>query len=128
VLNRKFVFPANDQKLESLTLVSSDGGKTLTLTIQLDGKAITLPCGYREWKKARAPLLAGKLAEFPDEPTAGTFAWPGDDTCAIKLCAFETPYHTMLTLQFNGDQVTLDSEANVSFGQTKRPQLIGRSE
>ena len=128
VLNRKFVFSPNEQELESLLLVSSDAGRTLTLTLRMDGKAITLPCGYHEWKKARAPLLAGKLAEFPDEPTAGTFAWPGDDTCAIKLCAYETPYHTMLTLKFNGDQVTLDSEANVSFGQTKRPQLTGRAE
>ncbi len=128
-LNHKFVFPANEQKLASLALVSSDGGKTLTLTIRMeDGKEIALPCGYREWKKTRAPLLAGRLAEFPDEPIAGTFAWPGDDTCAIKFCAFETPYHRMLTLKFNGDQVTLDSEANVSFGQTKRPQLIGRTE
>jgi hypothetical protein len=122
------VFSPNEQKLESLLLVSSDAGRTLTLTLRMDGKEITLPCGYHEWKKARAPLLAGKLAEFPDEPTAGTYAWPGDDTCAVKLCAFETPYHMMLTLKFNGDQVTLDSEANVSFGQTKRPQLTGRAE
>jgi hypothetical protein len=34
----------------------------------------------------------------------------------------------MLTLKFNDDQVTLDAEANVAFGPTKRPQLIGRAE
>jgi CubicO group peptidase (beta-lactamase class C family) len=128
ILNRKFVFPANDQKIESLMLISSDAGKTLTLTLRMDGKEVTLPCGYHEWKKSHAPFFAGKLAHFQDEPTAGTFAWPGDDTCAIKLCAFETPYHLMLTLKFNGDQVTLDSEANVSFGPTKRPKLAGRAE
>ncbi|HUC86442.1 MAG TPA: hypothetical protein VL970_14705, partial [Candidatus Acidoferrales bacterium] len=80
------------------------------------------------WRKARAPLLAGKLARFPDEPVAGTFAWPGDDTCAVKLCAFETPYHKMLKLKFVGDQVTLDSELNVSFGSTKEPELVGHAE
>lgn len=128
VLNRKFVFPANDQKIESLALASSDSGKTLTLTARMDGKDMTVPCGYHEWKKGRAPLLGGPLAQFPDEPTAGTFAWSADDACVIKLCAYETPYQTTLTLKFDGDQVTLDAETNVAFGPTKRPQLIGRAE
>jgi len=34
----------------------------------------------------------------------------------------------MLTLKFDGDQLMLDSETNVAFGPTKRPQLIGRAE
>jgi len=50
------------------------------------------------------------------------------DTCALKLCAYETPYETTLTLKFDGDQMTFDSESNVSFGPTKRPQLIGRTQ
>ena len=127
IFNRKFVFSANEQKLESLTLTSSDSGRALTLNLQMDGKAIALLCGYHEWTKARAPLLTGGLAQLPDEPTAGTFAWPADATCAIKLCAFETPYHMTLVLKFNGDALTLDAEANVSFGPTKWPQLIGRA-
>jgi hypothetical protein len=128
VLNRKYVFSANDQKIESLMLASSDSGKTLTLTTRMAGKDITVPCGYHEWKKGRAPLAAGRLAEFPDEPTAGTFAWSTGEACVIKLCAYETPYHTTFTLKFDGDQVTLDSETNVAFGPTKRPQLVGRAE
>ena len=39
-----------------------------------DGKEISIPCGFQQWKKSRGPLLAGKLAQFPDEPTAATFA------------------------------------------------------
>jgi hypothetical protein len=105
-----------------------DAGKALTLTARLDGKAITIPCGFHEWQKGRAPLMGGRLAQFPDEPTAGTFAWSTDDTCMIKLCAYETPFHTTLTLKFNGDQIALDSETNVAFGPTKRPRLIGRAE
>jgi hypothetical protein len=128
ILNRKFVFPANDQKIESLALASSDSGKTLTLTARMDGKEVTIPCGFQEWKKGRAPLMGGRLAQFPDEPIAGTFAWSTDDTCVIKLCTYETPFHTTLTLNFDGDQLTLDSEANVAFGPTKRPQLIGQAE
>jgi len=128
VLNRQYAFPANDQKLGRLALSSSDAGKTLTLTARLSGRDVTVACGHREWRKGRAPFLGGPLAQFPDEPTAGTFGWSADDTCVIKLCAYETPYHATLTLKFDGDQVTLDSEANVAFGPTKRPQLIGRAE
>jgi hypothetical protein len=128
VLNRKYVFPANDQKIESLALSSADAGKSLTLTVRMDGKDVTSPCGYHEWKNGRRPLFAGTLARFPDEPTAGTFAWSADDTCVIKLCTYETPYHTTLRLKFGGDQATLDAETNVAFGSTKWPQLIGRTE
>jgi hypothetical protein len=128
LLNRTYAFPANDQKIERLALVSSDSGKTLGLAARIDGSEINIPCGFREWKKGRAPLFGGPLARFADEPTAGSFAWPAEDTCVIKLCAFETPYHTTLKLKFDGEQVTLDSETNVAFGPTKRPQLVGRPE
>jgi len=123
----KFAFPANEQKIETVALSSPDSGKTLALSIQRDGKSVTIPCGHDEWKRSRAPLFAGRLAQFPDEPTAGAFAWPSDDTCVIKLCAYETPYHTTLTLKFAGDSMSLDSEANVAFGPTKRSQLTGRA-
>lgn len=128
VLGRKFVFPENEAKLENLILTSTDAGKTLTVTARMIGKELSVPCGYREWKASRAPLFAGSLAQFPDEPVAGTFAWPQADTCVIKLCAFETPYHTMVTLKFAGDTVALESETNVAFGPTKRPQIVGKAE
>ncbi|MGA2244673.1 MAG: serine hydrolase [Verrucomicrobiota bacterium] len=127
-LNRKFVFPTNDAGLESLTLTNPDSGKSLVLNVRLSGQDVIIPCGYHEWKNSRAPLRAGKLARFPDEPVAGTFAWPADDICAVKLCAYETPYHKMLTLKFAGDQMTLDSELNVAFGPTREPALTGRTE
>ena len=132
-LNRKFVFSAsdtgtNDLKIETMALSLSDSGKTLTLTARMNGKDVTIPCGYHEWKKSRAPVMVGRLAQFPDEPTAGSFAWRDDTTCVIKLCAYETPYLTTLTLKFDGDQVTLDSETNVGFGPTKRPQLTGHAD
>jgi CubicO group peptidase (beta-lactamase class C family) len=123
---KAFVFPANDQKIEAVSL-SSGPGNALALNLQRDGKNVTIPCGHQEWKRSRAPLFAGRLAQFPDEPVAGAYAWSSDNTCVIKICACETPYHTTLTLKFDGEQMTLDSENNVGFGPTKRPQLIGRS-
>jgi hypothetical protein len=79
-------------------------------------------------KKGRAPLFGGRLAQFVDEPISGTFAWSSDDTCVVKICAVETPFQMTLTLKFGPDQVTLSSEANVAFGPTKQPDLVGRGE
>src|SRR5205814_2281547 len=56
VMNRKFAFAGNDQKMESVALALSDSGKTLTLITRRDGQEVKIPCGYHEWKKSRAPL------------------------------------------------------------------------
>ena len=128
IFQRTYRFPANAQKFEQLSLSTPDQGKTLHCTMQIDGKSFMVPCGYQEWKEGRAPYTTGKLAQFPNEPVAGTFAWPQEDTCQIRLCYFETPFISTLTLKFAGDELTLESEANVSFGERKQPTLTGKAQ
>jgi CubicO group peptidase (beta-lactamase class C family) len=128
VLNRGFVFPANDQKLDRVSLNSTNGGKSVTLVVRLNGKEMTLPAGYHQWRVGRAPFSAGRLAQFPDEPMAGTFAWAANNTVEIKVCAGQTPFNITYRLTFAGDQVTLDQEANVAFGPRKQPTLVGQAE
>ncbi|MBI1177716.1 serine hydrolase [bacterium] len=125
-LGQKFTFPANDQKLESVELTASGDGKELTLNVAIAGQKVSIPCGHETWLKARGPYLGGALAQFPDEPLAGSFGWPSDNTCKIKVVAYETPFNTVLTLKFDGDQVAFDAEANVAFGPRKKPELIGK--
>jgi CubicO group peptidase (beta-lactamase class C family) len=127
-LNRKYTFAANERNLQSLELLSTGAGKTLTLVLQQGGKEIRYASGYRAWEKSTAPLSIDKMAQFADEPFGGTFAWLDDNTCTLKLCAIDTPYSLLVTLKFSGDQVTLDTEANVAFSATKQPQLIGHAE
>jgi CubicO group peptidase (beta-lactamase class C family) len=126
--NRTYRFPANDQKLDQISLKSSDGGRQVVLAMRLAGQEISLPAAHRQWQRARVPLTAGRLAQFPDEPVASTFAWTASDTIEIKVCAYETPFHVTYRLEFAGNQVTLDQEANVAFGPTKPPTLLGRTE
>ncbi|MHC1768835.1 MAG: serine hydrolase domain-containing protein [Verrucomicrobiia bacterium] len=128
VLNRKVVFPSNDQKVESVSLNFGDDGKSLELVLRTDGKEIRMPAGFREWAKGRALFNAGYLAQFADEPVAGTFAWPAEDTLAVEVCAYETPFNVTMKFKFEGDQVTLEREANVSFGPRKKAPLKGRLE
>lgn len=126
VLDAQYEFPANEQKLERIAINSKNEGRSLTLAIAQDGTTMEFPAGYREWKKARAAFPGGRLAQFPDEPVAGTFAWENKDTLVIEVCAYETPFHMTYKLTFDGDSVTLYSEANVTFGQTKQEPLVGK--
>jgi hypothetical protein len=50
------------------------------------------------------------------------------DTVTSRICFVETPFVTTVRLSFDGDQVRLVSEANVGFGPTKLPEIVGTSE
>lgn len=126
VLNEPYLFPANDQEVERITLSSPENGRDLTLTVVQDGKTLIYPASYRQWKQHRAAFGGGRLAQFPDEPAASTFAWESDEAVVIKVCAIETPFHKTFKLEFSDDLVTLDSEANVAFGPTKKKTLVGK--
>jgi hypothetical protein len=91
---------------------------------------MVIPCGHRQWKPGGPPVSvgAGRLRVFSDEPVAGTFGWQGDDTLAVKVCAYETPFNMTLKLKFEDDRVTLDSEPNVAFRRSSDPPLTGRAE
>ena len=126
VLNQKFVFPGNEQKLESVSLNSNDEGKSMTLVVRLSGQDMNLPAGFGHWQKGVGAVPAGRPGQFRNEPLAGTLAWTGNDTLEVKVCAYETPFHFTFRLKFDGERVTLDREANVAFGPRKQGTLVGR--
>ena len=55
-------------------------------------------------------------------------AWTADDTFTARLCFYETPFILTMKMKFAGKELHCDSELNVWFGTTKRPQLVGRAE
>ena len=122
IFGRKFHFDENAQGLEAISISRTNSDARLTLAIQQKGITVNLPLGINAWAMSRGPM-----GPFPDEPIAGSAAWTQDDTLAIKLAAYETPYAQKMSLAFNGDSVTVDSEFNVSFGPSKQPQLIGHT-
>jgi CubicO group peptidase (beta-lactamase class C family) len=123
VFGRKFVFPANEQKLETITLTPNTGSKGVTVAIQSGGTTKQFTTGYREWQKGRS-----SFGSYTNEPAAATSAWVADDTLVIKQCFTETPYYVTRKLRFDGDQVLYDAEANVGFRNTKQAQLTGLAE
>ena len=128
IAGKAFRFGTNALRIESLSVGQAGAGKELLLTMRISGREFSLPCGYRTWRTGRGPFAGGYLADFQDEPIAGSYGWKDEKTCLIKLCAYETPYHLTLALRFEGNQVTMDSETNVGFGETKKPTLVGKSD
>lgn len=121
ISGRKFVFAANDQKLEAITLEAGTSNG-LAFIVRVNGTDYRLASGHGEWKKGR--LAYGALKE---QPVALAGAWKTEDTYTAKLCFHETPTSLTADLKFSGDQVFYDAEYNVAFGPTKQPSLIGHA-
>ena len=123
IFGRKFVFPANEQKLEAFKMVPTPDEKGIMFSLQINGAESRFTAGFGEWKKGR-----GAFATYKDTAVAGSAAWASNDTCVVKLCLYETPYYTTLKMRFDGNQLFYDAETNVGFRATKQPQLVGSAE
>jgi len=125
---KRYLFPANDRKLEAVCLEGDGATGPVTLVARLNGVEQRIVCGRGSWQKGR--LTWGRLAwgELPEQPVAASGAWTANDTFTAKLCFYETPYIITVRLKFSGQELRWDAESNVSFGSTKDPQLIGRAE
>ncbi len=120
VVAKKYTFPENDRRLESITLEGDDSGDVIVATF--DGVERRIACGRGEWKKGRAGF-----GPFAEQPAAASGGWSGDAYVA-KVCFTETPFILTLRLAFADDELRLDAETNVGFGPTKRPTLVGKPE
>jgi len=123
VLGKKYVFAANDRKLETLTLERNSGNGAVTLVARFNGVERRIACGRGTWQKGRTAW--GLL---PEQPVAASGAWTANDTFTTKLCFYETPSTLTLRLKFTGQELQCNGETNVSFGPTQEPQLTARVE
>jgi CubicO group peptidase (beta-lactamase class C family) len=116
-----YEFPANDRKLESITLGGDNKDGPVTLAITSGGVHQKISCSSGKWNVGR--LAYGM---FPEQPVAASGAWTSDDTFTAKICFYETPFCVTMTLKFSGTQLLYDTTSNVAFGPTKPPQLVGK--
>jgi CubicO group peptidase (beta-lactamase class C family) len=123
VAGKKYVFPTNDRKLESIKIESDGKDGSLTLVTRVDGAERRIACGRGGWQKGRAAW-----GRFPEQPAAASGAWTEDDTYTAKLCFYETPFLVTIRLKFAGEEVRCQAESNVGFGPTKDSALVGKAE
>jgi CubicO group peptidase (beta-lactamase class C family) len=121
--DKKYVFPSNARKLESIALERGAKDDAVTMVARIAGVERKIPCGRGVWQKGR--LAYGALRE---QPAAVSGAWTTDDTFTARLCFYETPFIVTIRLKFSGDELLFDSESNVGPGSTKQPPLTGKGE
>jgi len=121
-LGKKYVFPANDSKLEALTLERDAADGHETLVVRVDGVEQRIVCGRGQWHEGQAAWGA-----LPLQPASTASGW-ANEACTLKICFYETPFIVTIRLKFSGNDVIVTSESNVGFGQTKQPELVGKAQ
>ena len=119
VSGKRYVFPANDAKLESVAVEFAKD--RAVIVARQDGRESRIPCGRGAWLRGDRLLTNGVA-----EKIAGSGAWTADDVFTAKLAAYETPFVRTLALQWKGDELAVDTEYNVGFGERKRQRLVGK--
>jgi CubicO group peptidase (beta-lactamase class C family) len=120
VSGKRFVFPANGRKIDSVELEAADAGGATALDVRVQGSDQRFECGYGVW--ATGVVMS---AEGSPVPVAATGAWSSDDTFTAQVCRCRTPFVTTYDLRFSGDQVILEAEDNVGLEGTPRVRLVG---
>jgi CubicO group peptidase (beta-lactamase class C family) len=126
VSGKRYVFASNYREIETVTLEFRGEGATLIVGTPRGESRIV--CKPDTWTRGRTTFVngvGGRMVGSSEQLVAATGAWTRDDTFTLKLCLYETPFYSTMTLRFNGDKLFLDSEHNVSFGPTTLPQLLG---
>jgi CubicO group peptidase (beta-lactamase class C family) len=81
----------------------------------------TLTFGRGSWVEGTSTLGAPSPVLV-----AASGVWKAEDTFELTLCQYQTPFIATITCRFKGNKLYYDFKANVAFGPTERPQLIGK--
>jgi hypothetical protein len=118
VAGREYVFEESE---EIQAIAFGWNGDEDVVTLRNGHGESRIACGKGEWVRGTATL-------DPSGPrrVAASGAWTDEDTYAVQICSYETPFRLTVTCRFLEDRLTLDLETNVSFGPQEHPQRVGR--
>ncbi len=123
VAGRVFVFPANPQHIESISLRKAGDGASPSIAFRLSGVDQRLECGTGSWTKGAITSDSGETI-----PVAASGAWSSGDTYSVRLVRYRTPFSTDYDVRFAGDQVILEALDNVGFMPAQRIRLVGTAQ
>lgn len=121
VSGKVYRFEPNEQNINSISVVFSP--ESCILRVHADGKLSELNCGWGKWAYGETTLFDKRTLR-----SAASAVWTAEDALSITVRMYETPFSDTTCLRFTDDQVTLDHEMNVGFGENKFPTLTGRAE
>lgn len=118
--SRVYQMQPHESKVERLSFNFTQDG--CILQIQIDGQAERLVCGRGAWVEGQTRLFAPSPARVLASAT-----WQAEDTFKITVRYIESPFYSTLTCRFSEDKLHLQPVANVAFGPTEAPEMVGRS-
>ena len=127
VSRKWYEFPENDRGLQAVALDLAPASPALL--VRTSAGETRTAIGLGSWARSRDGFANGldRFLSVPAHPrVAASGAWTAPDTFTVKIAAYETPFSSTLSLRFDGDRLSLDSEHNVAFGPTKLPPLVGQ--
>jgi len=116
-----FALEEKEREVEGMSFEFGENESIVTFTDSRGEQKIT--CGSGEWVKGKT-----MFDNSEERLVAASGAWITEDTYVVKLCFYETPFMPTITCKFTDEGLLYDFEANVSWGDPKRPQLVGQAE
>jgi CubicO group peptidase (beta-lactamase class C family) len=119
IAGQRYSFAANDQGLQSVTLLPGESETTLVIHDAQGQQHIT--CGHGAWVAGASSFGRGLPAAI-----AASGAWTAPDMFEGRVALTETPFIFTVTCRFDGQSLHYRAEPNVAFGPTARPWLEGQ--
>ncbi len=125
VSGRAYQMQENPLMIERMSLNFGQGECTITIKNAFTEESIS--CGYGEWAK-------GVSSMFNEIPTpdvrkiAVSGAWMDENSFAVLVRLYETPFFIRMIFRFAGDELTLESRINVGFVSPETLVMVGRAE
>jgi CubicO group peptidase (beta-lactamase class C family) len=126
VSGKSYRFPDNELGIRTASVDFS--GDTPRIHFEdADGKH-DIACGVGRWVRGRTfyQKHISNQYDSDEQGIAGSCAWADDKTWVAKLCFHQTPYTLTQRFLFDGDKLSIDTEHNLRWGETRRPRITGR--
>jgi CubicO group peptidase (beta-lactamase class C family) len=125
VSGQRYGFPENELGIRTASVDFS--GDTPRIHFEdADGRH-DIACGVGRWVRGRTfyQKRISNQYDTSEQGIAGSCAWLDDKTWVAKLCFHQTPFTLTQRFVFDGDKLSIDTEHNLRWGETKRPRITG---
>lgn len=116
VVGRPYDVDANDLKIETIVLHTTESGWTVRIKTAAGDEVIS--CGHNVWQPGQTTLFNDFWVVGP-APVVASGAWTAEQTFTMVVRLYETPFFHTLVYHFIGDEVLIATWVNTSLEATK---------
>jgi hypothetical protein len=126
LFEQEFIVAENPDGLEKFAFKEMADGIQLIVRDALGTHNIE--CGFGDWKanETRFDPVTTFGHDLPRK-VAGNAAWLESDLLEVRLCYFETSFSYTMRFKFAGENLQIESNANVGFRNTQHEPMSARA-